>query len=1254
MAVGEINSLRLDDIAPLTELMTHSFINQKTGMGTGRSNFQNVEVIKPTRINFEQENWIYSGNGFIQNVCNLLPVECADDWITYHQGKGGIQVDDKLLNYLDTGLIDHTITGLGIKECFERASRQARKHGDCFAVMFIADERETYEPVDYKNIHSFDGLFLVNRQKVQPEQFWLGDPTNPLYYRVFYHQSEYRPHYGQVEAELPTNFKGSMIWHRSRILRFPGTPPDDDAIASNGGYNDSQLQAIINAFVYWQQGVMAGADMLHNYNQGVLKSEDLLELIHEDAKTGTNINTKAIKERLLTAQMGMSVLKDLLIDKNREDYSFISRNYSGADKILDSLEKSLSACLDIPTFKAFKQVNAQGLATANTAGLAQRFEWLPYKQRFVRNYWIRPFIYVAKLVSLAQNTSFSPLPENAEFMSASKVLLTQTEEAGIRKKMADTDKIYLDAGVYFPQEARQRIATSEFRLDLFLDEEIPEKEQKKQELKEQPIAPESDLVSEGIEEQKEEKKERRSDNLRNDTIEKVGILSDRAWDELANISAAEFVTIAQDITLADQFNQDALNMDACAVPLQDPATGRFQGCAVGGGNPGGGGGGGGKKSKGGSGGGGNPSVAASKPTEKTKTTKTTKTTQKAKSGGGEATKAVDASDLNKLKLKDLKAIAEKEGIEKPAKYANRKASWIAEIEKAKGKKPEGTTKPKVTKPKATKPKAEANDLSKLKLKDLKAIAEKEGIEKPAKYVNRKASWIAEIEKAKGKKPEGATKPKATKPKVEVNDLSKLKLKDLKAIAEKEGIEKPAKYVNRKASWIAEIEKAKGKKSEGTTKPKATKPAEKKATSEKKPAEKKVTSEKFEPWEDGKLGISDRKDRNREMMAAAKSPLPLSPLNKAEISDMRKMNDRLVEIADTGGSGKVSQADKKYLKSIGVNENEASVWTRAISLMEAQTPNAIKTTLSSNTLTYAKNLTGKYGEFYNRQIGEKLSKLGNKDLAEIASKHSMGVVKAGAPLKAKSLEAAPSVLTTELKRRGMLDTDHPNGSFKGKIITDWGSLKDDDFTFNKGTKKAKKPEPKGSHDDFSIFRTERIDQLSDRLGISKDEAEKVHKSISNWTKVGYENVKNHQRGKADPLGEKITKDLDKILYSDNISPYKGSLYRGITFRSKKDRDSFIQKTHTEGIELKNHSSFSSSGKVAVGFANGESSMREEAPAAIVRVIDNKKGKSIKQFSTLKDEDEVVVPIGTKYKLINSQKKTLTSDKIVDIIDVEEID
>jgi len=286
-------------------------------------------------------------------------------------------------------------------------------------------------------------------------------------------------------------------------------------------------------------------------------------------------------------------------------------------------------------------------------------------------------------------------------------------------------------------------------------------------------------------------------------------------------------------------------------------------------------------------------------------------------------------------------------------------------------------------------------------------------------------------------------------------LASKKVSELQEIAKEAGIDPDTlSHKRRKSVLAAAIEaKRKGKdlREAGLLKPTKTKgglrgQSKKKPQGLDKKTPKKSSKPKpkeFDPAKDGELEPAIRKERNRLMMTDESPPKSLAPLSGSESAKLEAMNFRLSKIAE---SGTFTASDREYMKKIGVPRGQESVWARSNAIKSADSPNSIKTALLSHGLNYAQSTMGDYGQLYNRTVADKLTKLGNKDLAEVSSKYYMGSLKAGQPLKARALETAPSVLTSELKRRGMLDADNP-GDFKGKRVgNDWSGLTDKDFTF----------------------------------------------------------------------------------------------------------------------------------------------------------------------------------------------------------------
>ena len=191
---------------------------------------------------------------------------------------------------------------------------------------------------------------------------------------------------------------------------------------------------------------------------------------------------------------------------------------------------------------------------------------------------------------------------------------------------------------------------------------------------------------------------------------------------------------------------------------------------------------------------------------------------------------------------------------------------------------------------------------------------------------------------------------------------------------------------------------------------------------------------------------------------------------------------------------------------------------------------------------------------------------------------------------------------------------------------------------------------GKHDDLPTSAKGQVSAIQKLTGASEDEAKASIKAIKAYVDlqgkgvVSYGAIRNVQRGILEAAdggpyyGSSLTKsEVAKVQssieaidrYVKKMPAFEGVIHRGMTFKSEGDRKSFLSKI-SGGYSLEAMSSFSSSRGIAEDFAGTSSN-------GIIFTAKNKSGASIKQLSTTKEEEEVLVPKGVKYKLVGKPKK-----------------
>jgi predicted GNAT family N-acyltransferase len=165
-------------------------------------------------------------------------------------------------------------------------------------------------------------------------------------------------------------------------------------------------------------------------------------------------------------------------------------------------------------------------------------------------------------------------------------------------------------------------------------------------------------------------------------------------------------------------------------------------------------------------------------------------------------------------------------------------------------------------------------------------------------------------------------------------------------------------------------------------------------------------------------------------------------------------------------------------------------------------------------------------------------------------------------------------------------------------------------------------------------------------ITLKEAQDTVEAINDWTGGGYEEIRKDQ--KEGRVNERATL-IDN--YIKNLTPYKGEVYRGITFDNKKEMEDWLKGDKDGVLDNQNaHASWSSELEVAKGFATDIEEDDLDRVPVVIKSVNNKSGVSIFNLSWLgKIESEVIVPKNAKHKV-----KSVREEGGVMYVDVEEVD
>jgi len=450
--------------------------NNMTGVGTARDKSQYAQINTDVReLNYQELQSLPRKSRLIRRVIELFPNDAIKAWYKLKFGEDvGVDPQD-VQQYL------REVKG-NYRECFRRAASLGRQYGDAFILLAIADGRAPDEPVDEGRIESIRWVKVVRRNQLYPDYYgrWRGNATDPEHYRL-----------NTIKNEVSEDENGGSTWgskwHRDRVLRFSGDRLlDDDVITQNGGYNDSIIQAMFSAWASWEQGLAASSAMLQDYDQftlgikgmsemlkGNISSKELKALgLDDDADelTKQRVVMERMYRRALMLDRGRSVVRGMMYDMEDELPGSIQRRYQGADKIMDRLEDAWAASTGIPKFKLYNQIGSTGISTGVQAATILKFEWASQVNDWADENIREPLERLCKYAMLAKDSpTGGHLPSSWEVELPLAVNLSPLEQVELQKMVAERDSKNISLGIYSAEEARRQYEKAEFDHNLVLE-----------------------------------------------------------------------------------------------------------------------------------------------------------------------------------------------------------------------------------------------------------------------------------------------------------------------------------------------------------------------------------------------------------------------------------------------------------------------------------------------------------------------------------------------------------------------------------------------------------------------------------------------------------------------------------------------------------------------------------------------------------------------------------------------------------------
>lgn len=403
---------------------TDGWQNFLTGLGTQRdkrthTHFGGAMVFPNGQLLDE----LYAGDDMIARIVDLPAREMTREWIDMRVGEDP-EAAAALLQRLDD---------LDIQSKTEEALAWARLHGGALMILGLDDGQAPELPLREEKIRSFRWVTVLDRWEVQVAKRY-GDPLDPRYGKPEVYRIQPQSEGGGVSREA--------LVHASRTIRFDGVRTPKRRMALLEGWCDGIVPRVYETVRDFAQSYAGAASALADFSQATVKIKDLAQLLAADQED------LALK-RIQMMDMARSIARMIPLDAEKEAFEIVTRTLTGMPETLDRLAQRLSAATEIPVTLLMGQSPA-GLNATGASDIRLFYDRIRSQQEND----LRPRL--GRLIELLWRAKDGPTsgqePEDWSLEFRPLWQPTAKESAEERFITAQTDKIYLDAGVVRPAE----------------------------------------------------------------------------------------------------------------------------------------------------------------------------------------------------------------------------------------------------------------------------------------------------------------------------------------------------------------------------------------------------------------------------------------------------------------------------------------------------------------------------------------------------------------------------------------------------------------------------------------------------------------------------------------------------------------------------------------------------------------------------------------------------------------------------------
>ena len=396
-----------------------AWANAITGLGTSRDNSACNVFAGRLAMPYQELSAVYEGSRLMARFIDLEPNTCLAKGFAVAELSGD-----------DVTALEDELIELDAFSSVANGIRWARLYGGAIVYMQVNDGRNPIEPVNEAAIVSVSSLTVFDWQELSVANW---------------NETIGSKNYGLPETYRVSTWGKMFEVHWTRVMRFDGINVTRERRRWFQGFGPSVVAQAWDAFKQYgsTHAYLTGATA--KINQGILKLKGL-----NDALKGSM--AAKIGNRLRSLLASLSVIGDIVVDADSEDYVNVNRSMTGFKEAGELAEARLVGEWGVPKSILMGQ-SPGGLSNGDNAGDWKA--WTQYCSGIQTNVLDKQVKRLVSYLFLARNSAVQDVPNRFTIVWPPLLQMSEEQTATIYATRAVGRASDIDSGVISAIEARR-------------------------------------------------------------------------------------------------------------------------------------------------------------------------------------------------------------------------------------------------------------------------------------------------------------------------------------------------------------------------------------------------------------------------------------------------------------------------------------------------------------------------------------------------------------------------------------------------------------------------------------------------------------------------------------------------------------------------------------------------------------------------------------------------------------------------------